>query len=93
MNQRLRLPDRRGHVAFVFEDGGHRYHCTASQYDDGRIAEIFLQTAKAGSTAQQHAECAAILCSLALQSGEPAATIIKSVGGPIGKALELAVQP
>lgn len=90
---RERLPNRRPHVAFNFHDSGQLYHCSAARFPDGRIAEIFLQTSKAGSTAQQHAECAAILCSLALQSGVSAETIIRAVGGPIGKALELAVAP
>lgn len=90
---RERLPNRRPHVAFNFDDDGQLYHCSAARFADGRVAEIFLQTSKAGSTAQQHAECAAILCSLALQSGVSAETIIKAVGGPIAKALELAVKP
>ena len=79
---------------FTFNDAeGARYHCSATKYPDGRVAEIFLSTNKAGSTAQQHADCAAILCSLALQSGVPAQTIIKAVGGPIAEALELALRP
>jgi hypothetical protein len=93
MTARERLPNRRPHVAFNFSDEGQSYHCSATHYADGRIAEIFLQTSKAGSTAQRHAECAAILCSLALQSGVSAETIITAVGGPIGTALMLAVRP
>ena len=93
MNNRQRLPDRRGHVAFNFEHDGQSYHCTATRYADGRVAEVFLTTNKIGSALQQHAECSAILCSLALQSGVPAETIIKAVGGPIGAALEMAVRP
>jgi hypothetical protein len=90
---RERLPNRGPHVAFNFMDEGQPYHCSARHYADDRLAEIFLQTSKAGSTAQRHAECAAILCSLALQSGVSAETIIGAVGGPIGRALTLAVQP
>jgi hypothetical protein len=87
---RERLPNRRPHVAFNFTHNDLIYHCTATRYADGRVAEIFLSTSKAGSTAQQHAESAAILCSLALQSGVPSETIARSVGGPIAAALELA---
>ena len=90
---RERLPNRRGHVAFTFDHEGQRYHCSASRLASGSIGEIFLTTNKAGSTAQQHAECAAILCSLALQSGVPADTIVKAVGGPIAVALEMACAP
>lgn len=93
MTERERLPNRRPHVAFNFSHEGQTYHCSAARFSDGRVAEIFLQTSKAGSAAQQHAECAAILCSLALQSGVAAETIIGAVGGPIGKALALAVAP
>jgi hypothetical protein len=93
MTARKRLPNRRPHLAFNFSHEGQAYHCSATRYPDGRVAEIFLQTSKAGSAAQQHAECAAILCSLALQSGVSAETIINAVHGPIGKALTLAVRP
>jgi hypothetical protein len=90
---RERLPNRRPHIAFDFSHEGQSYHCSAARFSDGRIAEIFLQTSKAGSAAQQHATCAAILCSLALQSGVSAETIIGAVGGPIGTALQLASAP
>jgi ribonucleoside-diphosphate reductase alpha chain len=93
MTQRERLPNRRPHIAFSFQFDTQVYHCTASRFPDGRVGEIFLSTSKAGSTAQQHAECAAILCSLALQSGVNPETIISAVGGPIGTALELAMAP
>lgn len=89
MTLRERLPNRRRHVAFTFVCDGASYHCTATRHN-GRVAEIFLTTSKAGSSAQRHADCAAILCSLALQHGVPADTIAKAVGGPIGAALELA---
>lgn len=93
MTARERLPNRRPHVAFNFSHEGQAYHCSATRYPDGRLAEIFLKTSKAGSTAQKHAECAAILCSLALQSGVSAETIAKAVGGPIADALTLAATP
>jgi hypothetical protein len=92
MTHRQRRPNRRDHIAFMFEDEGQRYHCSASHFPSGAVAEIFLTTSKVGSTVQRHAECAAILCSLALQYGVPAETISKAVGGPIATALKLAVQ-
>ncbi|MCP1969783.1 hypothetical protein [Bradyrhizobium elkanii] len=90
---RERLRNKRRNVSFNFAHEGQLYHCTAGRYDDGRLAEIFLTTSKAGSAAQAHAECAAILCSLALQSGVTVKTIIDAVGGPIGTALRLAEVP
>ena len=94
MSMRERLHDRRGNVSFNFVHDGRTYHATATRYFDGRIAEIFLDTGKAGSQIQQHAEATAVLASLALQHGVAVQTIIHAVaGGPLAAALELAVQP
>jgi len=93
MNRRQHLPNRRPHVSFTFEHEGLCYHASASRFASGQVAEIFLTTSKAGSAAQAHAEAAAILASICLQQGTPAGTIIRSVGGAIGKALELAEAP
>jgi hypothetical protein len=91
---RERLPDRRGNVSFNFEHDGRVYHATATRYDDGRLAEIFLDVGKAGSTVQQHAEATAVLASIALQNGVDVQTIIHAVsGGPLAAALELAGAP
>lgn len=91
---RERLPSRRGSLSFKFLHDGQSYHATATRYADGRLAEIFLDVGKAGSTVQQHAEATAVLASLALQHGVAAETIIHAVkGGPLAVALELAVTP
>ncbi len=91
---RERLPDRRGSLSFNFLHDGRTYHATASRLADGRIAEIFLDVGKAGSTVQQHAEATAVLASIALQHGVDVQTIVHAVqGGPLATALELAVRP
>ena len=82
------LPNRRRSIAFTFEFEGHRYRATASHFDDGRLAEIFLDTDKAGTPLQLNAETAAILASLCLQHGVGAETIRHSVNGPIAVALD-----
>ncbi|MGB3445207.1 MAG: hypothetical protein WBA48_00735 [Xanthobacteraceae bacterium] len=88
------LPARRGNVSFNFTHDGRDYHATATRYDDGRLAEIFLDCGKIGSAAQQHAETTAVLASIALQYGVEAQSIIHAVaGGPLAKALELALPP
>jgi hypothetical protein len=88
------LKNRRGSISFNFVHDGRTYHATATRYPDGRLAEIFLDCGKAGSTVQQHAEATAVLASLALQHGVAAQTIIHAVqGGPLATALELAVTP
>jgi hypothetical protein len=92
MRGRERLPDRRGSTSFIFLHDARTYHATATHYADGRLAEIFLDVGKAGSTVQVHAEATAVLASLALQNGVPVQTIIHAVrGGPLAAALELAV--
>jgi ribonucleoside-diphosphate reductase alpha chain len=81
------LPNRRRSIAFTFEFESHKYRATASHFDDGRLAEIFLDTDKAGTQLQLNAETAAILASLCLQHGVDADTIMHSVNGPIAVAL------
>jgi hypothetical protein len=88
MTQRLLLPDRRANETFTFEHDGHRYRASAGRFPNGDPAEIFLDVAKAGSTLQQTAECAAILTSLALQHGVPPETIRHAVSGPVAIALD-----
>jgi L-ascorbate metabolism protein UlaG (beta-lactamase superfamily) len=91
---RERLPNRRGNVSFNFLHDGRTYHATATHYQDGRLAEIFLDVGRAGSTVQQHAEATAVLASLALQSGVEVQTIVHAVsGGPLAAALLLASAP
>jgi hypothetical protein len=82
------LPNRRLSIAFTFEFESHRYRATASRFDDGDLAEIFLDTEKAGTPLQLNAETAAILASLCLQHGVDAKTIMHSVNGPIAVALD-----
>jgi ribonucleoside-diphosphate reductase alpha chain len=87
---RERLPNRRANVAFTFEHEGHRYRATVSQYDNGRLGELFLDAGKDGTPLQSNAETAAILVSLLLQHGVATDTIRHSINGPIAVALDLA---
>ena len=85
---RERLPNRRASEIFTFAHENRLYTATVSRFRDGRPAEIFLNSGKAGSDVQTNAEASAILTSLALQFGVPAGIIRHAVKGPIGKALE-----
>jgi hypothetical protein len=87
MMQRQLLPNRRRSIAFIFEFEGHKYRATASHFDDGRLAEIFLDTDKAGAL-QSNANTAAILTSLLLQHGVSPDAVRHSVAGPIAVALD-----
>jgi hypothetical protein len=55
MTARERLPNQRASESFTFECNGLRYCCTISRFPDGRLAEIFISNAKAGS----HSDAAA----------------------------------
>jgi hypothetical protein len=91
--KRERLPNRRASTAFVFEFENHRYRASAGWFDDGRLAEIFLDTSKPDSPLQLNAETAAVLTSLLLQHGVDVETIKHSINGPIRIALEHFTDP
>ena len=93
---RERLPNRRASESFAIECERIGYAVTISRFRDGRLAEIFLSSAKAGSASDAAAKDAAVVCSIALQHGVPAAAIrhalLRNVQGaassPLGVALD-----
>jgi hypothetical protein len=84
---RQRLPDRRGSVRFSFKHDGKLYSATLSKFADGKLAEIFIDAHKPDSELAMHANTAAVLASLLLQHGVPAAAIRHSIAGPLATAL------
>ena len=72
---RERLPNRRLHRLYRFECDGQSYTGGIGRFEDGRIAEIFINGAKVGTAAETNAQDAAIIASLALQHGCPIDTI------------------
>jgi hypothetical protein len=92
-SERERLPNRRASIAYCFNFEGHNYLATSSNFDDGRLAEIFLDAGKVGSAVQYHASTGAILASLLLQHGVDVETVRHSVHGPIGVALDYFSKP
>jgi hypothetical protein len=68
---RERLKNRRLSESFTLELHGLRYVCTFSRFDDGRVAEVFLQDHKPASQSDSNARDSAIAASLALQDGCP----------------------
>jgi ribonucleoside-diphosphate reductase alpha chain len=94
---REKLPDRRSSESFSFECNGLHYTATISRYADGRLAEIFLGNAKAGSHSDAAAKDSAVVCSIALQHGVPLDTIRKALlrdargnpSSPLGAALDI----
>jgi hypothetical protein len=92
---RQHLQDRRPHWLYRFECDGQSYTGGIGRFEDGRIAEIFINGAKVGSAAEANAQDAAIIVSLALQHGCPIDTIWHALvrtagtGGPLVTRLNL----
>ena len=98
MTGRRRLPNRRQSMAATVIVEGVRYTATTSRFEDGGLAELFLDGGgKIGSSAQIAAQDAAILASLLLQYGVTADKILSALNtlqdgtpaGPVGRALTL----
>jgi ribonucleoside-diphosphate reductase alpha chain len=93
---RRRLPDRRPSITFDVEAFNLRFTVTASPFDDGTTAEVFIQNHKAESAAGIMASDSAIAASLALQYGCPADVLRKALSrdargnasGPLAVALD-----
>ena len=68
---RRRLPDEREAIVHHFNVGGYEGYLTIGFYEDGRPGEIFITTAKEGSTVSGLMDCFATAVSLALQYGVP----------------------
>jgi hypothetical protein len=87
--RRQHLQDRRPHWLYRFECDGQSYTGGIGRFEDGRIAEIFINGSKVGTAAETNAQDAAIIASLALQHGCPIDTIRHALirtggtGGPV----------
>jgi len=55
MGSRRRLSNRREHELIDFEHGGIRYTAGVGRFEDGTLAEIFLNTAKQGTAVDVNA--------------------------------------
>jgi hypothetical protein len=94
---RERLPNRRGHELLEFDHEGIRYTAGVGRFEDGRLAEIFLNTGKLGTAVDTFARDAAVAASLLFQHGCPVETLRHaltsnadgSASGPLARALDL----
>jgi hypothetical protein len=97
MTDRARLPNRRNSETIAFECNGLRYVATFSRFTDGRLAEIFINNAKAGSHSDAAAKDSAVVTSIALQHGVPSDVIRHALlrdaqgqaSSPLGVVLDL----
>jgi hypothetical protein len=95
---REHLPDRREHVVVNFTTAdGFRYTAGLGYFEDGRLAEVFLNAEKIGTAIETAARDSAVVASLALQHGVPPETIRRALSrngngeanGPLGTLLDL----
>lgn len=97
MTARRQLPPRRLHEVFEFEHEGQRYTAGYGQFNDGSLAEVFLNSSKSGTALETNARDGAVLLSLLLQHGVPVDQIRKTLtcnvngspSGPLGRVLDL----
>jgi hypothetical protein len=71
MTTRQALPQRRSAETFELQVSKTTFAVTVGFYPDGRVAEVFVTGAKAGSELDAVARDGAVLLSLALQYGVP----------------------
>jgi ribonucleoside-diphosphate reductase alpha chain len=72
---RRRLPNRRPSEIIAFSHDGHPYSGSVSRFDDGTVAEVFIDAQKISTQMGAQARDAAIAASLALQHGCPASAL------------------
>ena len=97
---RQRLPNRRQHELMTFQHDGIRYTPGVGRFENGTIAEIFLNTAKQGTAIDVNARDAAVAASLLLQHGCSVNTLRQALtrngdgsgSGPLARALDLIVE-
>lgn len=100
MTNRKRLPDRRRQASIDFEHNGLRFVLGVGFYPDGRVGELFISSNKPGSPIAALALDAAVVLSIAIQSGTDIETIRAALtkdhdGSPatlIGSALDALAQ-
>jgi ribonucleoside-diphosphate reductase alpha chain len=97
-NDRRRLPNRRGHELMSFTHNGRPFTLGIGRFNDGRIAEIFINVSgRAGSEVEVLARDGAICASLGLQYGIPLDELRRSLmrtpngaaPGVLGAALDM----
>jgi ribonucleoside-diphosphate reductase alpha chain len=95
--ERKRLPNRRCHEVVEFTHNGFGYTAGFGRFDDGKLAEVFLNADKVGTAIETQARDAAITASLFFQSGGSPETLRRaltrnadgSASGALGKLLDL----
>jgi ribonucleoside-diphosphate reductase alpha chain len=80
-DNRRKLPNDRASITRKINMSGYEIYVIVGLYKDGTPGEMFIRTAKAGSTVRGLMEALAIMTSLALQYGVPAGVICEKMCG------------
>jgi hypothetical protein len=95
---RSRLPNRREHSVVTFRtDDGFSFTAGLGYFEDGRLAEIFLNADKVGTAIETNARDSAVVASLAHRHGVSPEAIRRALSrnengkasGPLGTLLDL----
>lgn len=98
MTPREHLSNRRESESFCFAHDGVYYTATVSRFEDGSLAEMFLNAGKLGSAVHTMARDAAVVFSISRQCGVPLGILFSALAkledgspaGPVGVAVSLA---
>jgi len=90
VTERQRLPNRRQHDVAEIEHGGFKLTVGVGRYDNGELAELFVDTHKTGTAIDTLLKDSAVLLSLALQHGASTDTIRHAFSrtGPLAAVLD-----
>jgi DNA-binding IclR family transcriptional regulator len=95
---RRRLPNRRAHELIDFEHEGRRYTAGVGAFEDGELAEIFMNVSgRAGGMIEVLVRDAAVAASICLQHGCDVETLRRALmrdsqgraSSPVGEVLDL----
>ena len=97
MSGRKALPNRRAHELRDMQFRGRAYVVGVGRFDDGSIAEVFIDASKQATDAADDARDAALVLSLAAQHGCPMETIRRAAtrdaswapAGVVGAVLDM----
>jgi len=82
---RVPLPDHRPgvthHLTIQHADGELDLYLICNTYPDGRLGEVFVKAAKAGSRVHAYLDLLMLTLSVAIQSGVPLATLTSKYRG------------
>lgn len=81
METQKTLKKVRPHITHEVTLNGHKLYISFGEDEEGRVAEVFIEVSKEGTTLRVIINCFAILLSKALQHGVPLENLIRTFKG------------